>query len=88
MAPQLEITPQKLDSFADIPVIVEAHFEERMMDLREILAIRPGIVIPLNRPAGETLRVYIGNVFLGSAEVVVIEDHLALRITEFERIDA
>jgi flagellar motor switch protein FliN/FliY len=88
MAPQPDITAQKINSFADIPVVVEAHFEERMMDLRDILAIRPGIVIPLNRPAGETLRVYVGNVFLGSAEVVVIEDHLALRITEFERIDA
>jgi hypothetical protein len=30
-----------------MPVVVEAHFEERMMDLREILAIRPGTVIPL-----------------------------------------
>jgi len=30
-----------------MPVVVEAHFEERTMDLREILAIRPGTVIPL-----------------------------------------
>jgi len=77
-----------MDSFGDLLVVVEAHFEERMMDLHEILAIRPGAVIPLNRPAGETLRVYVANVFLSSAEVIVIEDHLALRITEFERIDA
>jgi flagellar motor switch protein FliN/FliY len=73
-----------IDSFADVPVVVEAHFEERMMDLRDVLAIRPGAVVPLNRPAGETLRVYVGNVFLASAEVIVIEDRLALRITEFE----
>jgi flagellar motor switch protein FliN/FliY len=77
-----------MDSLADIPVEVEAHFEERLMDLREVLAIRPGTVIPLNRPAGETLRVHVGNVSLASAEVIVIEDHLALRITEFEGLDA
>jgi flagellar motor switch protein FliN/FliY len=77
-----------MDSFADIPVTVEAHFEERMMDLREILAFRPGHVIALNRPAGETLHVYVGNVCFGSAEVIVIEDQLALRITELERMDA
>jgi flagellar motor switch protein FliN/FliY len=75
---------QPIESFADVPVVVEAHFEERMMDLREVLAITPGTVIPLNTPAGETLRVYVGNVFLASAEVIVIEDRLALRITEFE----
>jgi flagellar motor switch/type III secretory pathway protein FliN len=58
------------------------------MDVREVLAVRPGAVIPLHRAAGETLRVYVGNVFIASAEVIVIEDHLALRITEFERLDA
>jgi flagellar motor switch protein FliN/FliY len=88
MAPQPESTPKKVDSFADIPVTVEARFEERMMDLRDILAIRPGTVLALKRPAGETLHVYVGNVCLGSAEVIVIEDQLALRITELERMDA
>jgi len=73
-----------IDAFADVPVDIEAHFEERMMDIREVLAITPGTVIALNRPAGETLRVYVGNVFLASAEVIVLEDRLALRITEFE----
>jgi flagellar motor switch protein FliN/FliY len=75
---------KKMDSFADIAVVVEAHFEERMMDLRDVLALTPGTVIALNRPAGETLRVYVDDVFIASAEVIVIEDHLALRITEFE----
>jgi flagellar motor switch protein FliN len=75
---------KRMDNFADIPVVVEAHFEDRMMDLRDVLALKPGMVIPLTRPAGETLRVYVGDAFLASAEVIVIEDHLALRITEFE----
>ena len=88
MAPVPEIKNKILESLEDVPVAVEAHFEERMMDLRDILAIRPGTVIGLNRPAGETLSVYVGNVLLASAEVIVIEDHLALRITEFERLDS
>jgi flagellar motor switch protein FliN len=81
-------TADLLDGFSDIPVPVEGRFEERPMDLRDVLAVRPGAVIPLHRAAGETLRVYVGNVPIASAEVIVIEDHLALRITEFERLDA
>ena len=57
------------------------------MDVREILGMQPGTVTRMSRPAGETLSVYVGDVFLASAEVIVIEDHLALRITEFERLD-
>jgi hypothetical protein len=42
-----------MDRFADMPVVGEAHFEERKMDLRDMPAIRPGTAIPLSRPAGE-----------------------------------
>jgi flagellar motor switch protein FliN/FliY len=77
-----------IDSFSDVSVAVEAHFEERMMELRDVLAIRPGAVIPLTRSAGETLGVYVGNVLIASAEVLVIEDRLALRITEFEGLSS
>ena len=87
MAPLRGSLLEAVSSFYDISVAVEARFEDRLMDVREVLAIRPGAVIPLARPAGETLGVYIGNVLLASAEVIVIEDRLALRITEFERFD-
>jgi len=83
----VEAKAMTLDDLGDIRVVIEAHFEERIMDLRDVLAIRPGTVIALERPAGETLSVYAGNVRLASAEVIVIEDHLALRITEFERLE-
>jgi flagellar motor switch protein FliN/FliY len=83
-----QATPENTDIVADIPVEVEARFEERLMDVRDVLAIRPGLVIPLSRPAGETLTFCVGNVRLASAEVVVIEDRLALRITEFERMES
>ena len=88
MDPNLKSTAEIIDSFSDISVPVEGRLEERLMNVRDVLAVRPGAVIPLHRAAGETLRVYVGNVHIASAEVIVIEDHLALRITEFERLDA
>jgi len=88
MDPLLASTTETIDNFSDISVPVEGRFEERLMNVQEVLAFRPGAVIPMHRAAGETLRVYVDNVLLASAEVIVIEDHLALRITEFERLDA
>ena len=87
MEPLLTGSAESLDAFSDVCVDIEAQFEERLMDVREVLAIRPGTVLPLGRPAGETLSVHVGNVLLASAEVIVIEDHLALRITEFARLE-
>jgi len=78
---------ENVDSFNEISIAVEARFEERLMDVRDVLAIQPEAVVRLSRPAGETLGVYIGNVLLAFAEVLVIDDHLALRITEFTRFE-
>ncbi|HUI57581.1 MAG TPA: FliM/FliN family flagellar motor C-terminal domain-containing protein [Bryobacteraceae bacterium] len=76
-----------IDQFWDIPVTIEAQVDERMMELDEVRKIEPGDVIALQRVAGETLDVYVGNVRFAVAEVVVIEDTLALRITEFEGLE-
>jgi flagellar motor switch protein FliN/FliY len=88
MAPLGKGLPDNIDSFDDISVTVEGRFEERLMDIRDVLAMRPDAVVQLSRPAGETLGVYIGNVLLASAEVIVIDENLALRITELARFES
>jgi flagellar motor switch/type III secretory pathway protein FliN len=68
-------------------VAIEARLGERLMELSEIAAIEPGVVIPLPRAAGETLEVYVGDIRFALAEVVVIEDSLALRITKLDGLE-
>jgi flagellar motor switch/type III secretory pathway protein FliN len=79
-----ECASESVDAFADVSVVVEGRFEERVMSAQDVLAIGSDALVPLNQAAGETLSVYVGNVLFASAEVIVIDDHLALRITEFE----
>ena len=79
--------PAGIDDFAEVPVTIEARLEDRLMELGAVRKIDRGTVIPMRKAAGETLDVFIGNVRLASAEVVVIEDRLALRITEFDGLD-
>ncbi len=79
--------PDHIDDFRDVPVAIEARLGERLMDLSEIAAIEPGVVIPLQRAAGETLEVYVGDIRFALAEVVVIEDSLALRITKLDGLE-
>jgi len=75
---------EAVESMRDVPVTIEARVDERLIEVELIAHLKPGTVIALQRPAGETLDVYVDNVRLASAEVVVIEDTLALRITEIE----
>ena len=84
MDSQLEIAA---DSFSDIEVSLEAHFADRLMDVRDVLAILPGSFVGLSPADEESVSIYIGNVLLANAQVIAVDDRLALRITELPRLD-
>jgi len=79
MTPQEEIAP-----LGEIPVEVEVELDRRLMTTREVLALTEGTVIATSRSAGENIDIYIGGVLCGSGEIVVIENALGVRITDFQ----
>ena len=50
--------------------------------LRDILKLEKGSVVDLNKPAGESVEVYINGRIIGKGEVMVYEKNLAIRINE------
>ena len=55
----------------------------KVMTLDAILALQPGSVIRIPRSAGENIDILVGGAPLGSGEVVVLEDIMGIRITDF-----
>ena len=78
MTPQEEIAP-----LAEVPVDIEVELDRRMLPTRELLGLANGSLIGTSRPAGENIDIYIGGVLCGSGEIVVIENTLGVRITDF-----
>lgn len=76
-----------MDSFVDVPVPVEVRLGCRPITLEAIARLEPGSIVPLDRAAGETFDVFIGNLLLATAEVVIVEGALAMRITDLELTD-
>ena len=78
------MTPlEEIAAFGDIPVDIEVELDRRIMSTREVLAMDEGSVIETMRSAGENIDIYIGGVLGGSGEIVVIEDTIGVRITDF-----
>lgn len=69
--------------FADVPVDVELLLDRMPMKVREILQLEEGSVLKLTRSAGENIDVYVGGVLLAYGEVVVIENAVGVRLTDF-----
>jgi flagellar motor switch protein FliN/FliY len=78
MSPQEEVAP-----LGDVPVEIEVELDRRVMKAREVLRLQQGSVIGTARSAGENIDIYIGGVLCGSGEIVVIENALGVRITDF-----
>jgi flagellar motor switch protein FliN len=78
MTPQEEIGP-----LGDVPVEIEVELDQRVMTMRELLRLEEGSVIETARSAGENIDIYIAGVLCGSGEIVVVENALGVRITDF-----
>ncbi len=77
---QLDISQyEKLD---DISVIFTADLGSTTLTIDEILKLTKGSVIDLQKPAGESVELFINNKIIGKGEVMVYEKNLAVRINE------
>lgn len=74
---------ERVAPLADVLIDFEVRLDERVMSLREILELERGNVIRLKRSAGENIDILAGGTVIGSGEVVVIEDTIGVRITDF-----
>ena len=78
---------EQIDYFADVPAYVEAELDRKIMTVRDILALDRGAVIKMTRSAGENIALLMGGAPVGSGEIVIIDDAVAVRITDFKEED-
>jgi flagellar motor switch protein FliN/FliY len=73
----------ELAHISDLPLEIDAELDRRIMTIRSILELRQGSLIRLTRSAGENIDLYVGGTVLAFGEIVVIEDRIGVRITDF-----
>ena len=71
-----------LEFMLDLPLEVTVELGRTTMQLGEALTLQPGSIIELNRLPGEALDMHLNDRLVARGEVVVVNDALALRITQ------
>jgi flagellar motor switch protein FliN/FliY len=79
----LDIPENQLVHFADIPLEIGVEMDRRILTMRALLELREGSLIGTTRSAGENIDIYIGGALVGFGEIVVIENMIGVRITDF-----
>lgn|GEM_PF-3566991 len=71
-----------IDLLLDVPLDVSVELGRTQRPIREILALVPGSVIELDRLAGDPIDVLVNGRRIARAEVVVVDERFAIRITD------
>jgi len=77
-----------LDLLLDVNLQVTVELGRAGLKFREVLNLAPGSVIELDRQTSEPVDILVNGSLLATGEVVVVDDHFAVRITKLlNRVD-
>ncbi|MBM7644366.1 flagellar motor switch protein FliN/FliY [Scopulibacillus daqui] len=73
---------QNLELLFDIPLQVSVELGQTKKTIKEVLELSPGVIIELDKLAGEPVDILINHRPVAKGEVVVIDENFGVRITE------
>ena len=77
----------RLDAVHDVPVKVQAVLGRSRLPIGELLRLKAGMVVELDRRVGEPVDVFVNNRLIARGEVVMIDNSLGVTLTEIVRPD-
>lgn len=75
----------QLEAVYDVSVQVSAVLGQASMKISQLLKLGRGAVVKLDREVGESIDIYVNNRLVARGEVVVVDDHLGITMTEIIR---
>lgn len=73
---------QHLELILDVPLHVSAELGRSKVMIKELLQLREGSIIELDKLAGEPLDVYVNSRLIARAEAVIVNEKVGLRLTD------
>lgn len=86
-SPQTARTAADLQAVFDVPVKVQAVLGRSRMDIGDLMRLKTGDVIELDRRVGEPVDIFVNNRMIARGEVVLIDSALGVTLTEIVRQD-
>ena len=80
------MTPlEQIADMADVPIDVQVELGRRIMTIAQILQLGSESVLRIARSAGDNIDILVGATLIGYGEIVIIEDTVGVRITDFRQ---
>ena len=69
------------DALLDVSMPVVIEIGRSHLTVQEVLQLAPGSIVTLDRAVGEPVDLYVSDRRFAQGEVVVVDDHFAVRVT-------
>ncbi|MFC3694697.1 flagellar motor switch protein FliN [Chenggangzhangella methanolivorans] len=76
-----------LEAVFDVPVAVSAVLGRARLEVQQLMRLRPGAIIELDRKIGEAIDIYVNDRLVARGEVVLVEERLGVTMTEIIKPD-
>ncbi|WP_020180730.1 flagellar motor switch protein FliN [Methylopila sp. M107] len=76
-----------LEAVFDVPVAVSAVLGRAKLEVRNLMKLKPGAIIELDRKIGEAIDIYVNDRLVARGEIVLVEDQLGVTMTEIIKPD-
>ncbi len=77
-----QATTTELEAVYDVPVQISAVLGHSTMPVNKLLKLGRGAIVELDRRVGEAIDIYVNNRLIARGEVVIVEEHLGITMTE------
>ncbi len=74
--------PRNINMLLDVDLEVLVELGRKTMLIKEVLKLGKGSIVELDKAAGEPLGIFVNGRKLAEGEVVVVDDHFGIRITQ------
>jgi flagellar motor switch protein FliN/FliY len=78
------ITMRPLETLSNVELAVTVELGRTRLLMKDLLSLRPGSVVELDRNVGSPVDVFVNSTLLAHGEVVVVDDELGVRITAID----
>lgn len=78
----MEISERDYDILVDTEIVVDVMLGNSDISIEEFLKLSDGDIISLNKAAGSGGDIYVNSRIVGTGDIIVIEDKLAVRVQD------
>jgi flagellar motor switch protein FliN/FliY len=78
------IAMRPLETLSNVELAVTVELGRTRLLMKDLLSLRPGSVVELDRNVGSPVDVFVNSTLLAHGEVVVVDDELGVRITAID----